>query len=61
MNDPIEMTPLERAWNDLQRFENVERYTRQSAATRDGQRAEPPALPPLSLQDQFATVFGARR
>jgi hypothetical protein len=30
-NDPNKLTPLERYWDDILRFENRERYVQQSA------------------------------
>lgn len=43
MTDPTQMTPLERNWDEVLRFENARRYTEQSSATVSG-RAAP--LPP---------------
>lgn len=43
MNEPNVLTPAERNWDEVLRFENRERYVQQSAATVAGQRAE---LPP---------------
>ena len=61
MNDPIEMTPLERSWDDLQRFINRERYVQQSSDVRNG------VVPPVatarhaSIADQFNAVFGGAK
>lgn len=59
MSDPIELTPLERTWDELQRFENRERYMRQSAQTRAGDPAPLPSRDPLAGVDAaFRRVFG---
>lgn len=46
--DPLRLTPQERLYDDLLRFENRERYLAQSAATFDNARA--PIPPRAALQ-----------
>ena len=43
MTDPAQLTPLERNWDEVLRFENFARYAEQSRQTQGGQVAELPA------------------
>lgn len=42
VTDPNQLTPLERYWDAVLRFENFERQVTQSEQTRDGKVAELP-------------------
>lgn len=48
--EPMTLTPAERDFDELLRFENAERYFAQSAATRDGEVAELPPRAELSKE-----------
>jgi hypothetical protein len=61
VNEPLHLTPLERYADDLMRFENWERYTQQSAATKTARAAQLPPRQswPLMQATQF-TDFAKR-
>ncbi len=47
-SDPLQLTPMEKHYDQLQKFDNWSRYTLQSANTRDGARADIAPRPRLS-------------
>ncbi len=53
--DPLQLTPLERLYDEMQRFANRERYCLQSANTRDGARADIAPRPRLSRGEKYAS------
>ncbi len=50
--DPLQLTPLERLYDDIQRFANRDRYCAQSANTRDGAPGQLPVRQPLTQIQQ---------
>ncbi|MEJ7745269.1 MAG: hypothetical protein WKF61_00640 [Luteimonas sp.] len=50
--DPLQMTPLEKHYDQLQKFENFSRYCQQSANTRDGAPGQLPVRQPLTQIQQ---------
>lgn len=59
MNDPIQLTPRERAWDAVVSLDNWRRYQQQSRATRDGQPAPFPARETLAgVAAVFKQMFG---